>query len=170
MTTAPQHNAPVRATPILFPATLSFPRDVHPFRLRKTMLYKAIISEPKIPHDLYDSLTFHPAIVTMSSCPRAAYKWSSPDMFSLRDPLRSMKPAQVGSTKILERVDSLIDELLNDSDLSSSSLASILMAARESVRDGYHVALARRIWDAHNDLQLRDCPGEPEIIERLGND
>ncbi len=91
-------------------------------------------------------------------------------MFSLRDPLRSMKPTQVGSTKILDRVDSLIDELLNDSDLSSSSLASILMAARESVRDGYHVALARRIWDANNDLQLRDCPGEPEILDRLRSD
>jgi hypothetical protein len=88
-------------------------------------------------------------------------------MFSLRDPFRSMKPTQGGSTRILDRVDSLIDELLNDGELSSSSLASILMAARESVRDGYHVALARRIWDAHNDLQLRDCPGEPDSLERL---
>jgi hypothetical protein len=86
-------------------------------------------------------------------------------MFSLREPFRSMKPMQGGSSKLLDRVDSLIDELLNDSDLSSSSLASILMAARESVRDGYHVALARRIWDAHNDLRLRDCFGEPELLE-----
>jgi hypothetical protein len=87
-------------------------------------------------------------------------------MFSLRDPSRSMKPIQGKSSKILDRVDSLIDELLNDSELSSSSLASIFMAARESVRDGYHVALARRIWDAHNDLQLRDCQGEPAQIDR----
>lgn len=91
-------------------------------------------------------------------------------MFSLRDPFRSSKPTQGGSSKILDRVDSLIDELLNDDDLSSSSLASILMAARESVRDGYHVALARRIWDAHNDLKLRDCPGEPELLERRPSD
>ena len=62
------------------------------------------------------------------------------------------------SPTILNRIDSLIDELLNDSNLSSSSLASILMAARESVRDGYHVALARRIWDANNDLRLREYP------------
>ena len=62
-------------------------------------------------------------------------------MYSLRDPSRSMKPAQGVSSQILDHVDSLIDELLNDSELSSSSLASILMAARESVRDGYHVAL-----------------------------
>jgi hypothetical protein len=62
------------------------------------------------------------------------------------------------SPTILNQIDSLIDELLNDSNLSSSSLASILTAARESVRDGYHVALARRIWDANNDLQLREYP------------
>jgi hypothetical protein len=59
---------------------------------------------------------------------------------------------------LVDRMDSLIDELLNDSNLSSSSLASILMAARESVRGGYHVALARRTWDAHNELRLRAYP------------
>ncbi len=62
------------------------------------------------------------------------------------------------STRLLEQIDSLIDSLLNDSRLSSSSLASMLMAARESVRDGYHVALARRIWDANNELRLRGGP------------
>ena len=87
-------------------------------------------------------------------------------MFSLRDSARSMKSNERGSTKILDHVDSLIDELLNDGDLSSSSLASILVAARESVRDGYHVALARRTWDAHNDLRLRDCAPEAEPFER----
>ena len=59
------------------------------------------------------------------------------------------------SSRVLHRIDLLIDDLLNDGDLSSSSLASILMAARDSVRDGYHVALARRIWDANNDLKGR---------------
>jgi hypothetical protein len=83
-------------------------------------------------------------------------------MLSLRDSLHTMKPSELGSTKILDHVDMLIDELLNDGDLSSSSLASILMAARESVRDGYHVALARRTWDAHNDLKLRDSDDENE--------
>ena len=81
-------------------------------------------------------------------------------MISLGDRPRSGKQQQQGSTKLLDQVDSLIDDLLNDGDLSSSSLASILMAARESVRDGYHVALARRIWDANNDLKVRDCPDE----------
>jgi hypothetical protein len=69
----------------------------------------------------------------------------------------------MGPSQILDRVDSLIDDLLNDSNLSSSSLASILMAARESVRDGYHIALARRTWDASNDLKLRQCEGCGEL-------
>jgi hypothetical protein len=61
----------------------------------------------------------------------------------------------MGPSRVLHRIDSLIDDLLNDGDVSSSSLASMLMAARDSVRDGYHVALARRIWDANNDLKVR---------------
>lgn len=59
----------------------------------------------------------------------------------------------MGPTKAIDQIDVLIDDLLNDGELSSSSLASMLMAARDSVRDGYHVALARRIWDANNDLK-----------------
>ena len=49
----------------------------------------------------------------------------------------------MGLSEMLDRVDVLIDDLLNDGDVSSSSLASMLMAARESVRDGYHIALAQ---------------------------
>jgi hypothetical protein len=79
-------------------------------------------------------------------------------MFSLLGCFRVGIEPHMRPPQILERVDTLIDDLLNDSDLSSSSLASILMAARESVREGYHVALARRIWDASNDLKLRNSP------------
>jgi hypothetical protein len=85
--------------------------------------------------------------------------------FSLPHPLLPWKHAHMGSSQLLDRVDSLIDDLLNDSKLSSSSLASILMAARESVREGYHVALARRIWDATNDLKLRQCPADRDLVE-----
>jgi hypothetical protein len=91
-------------------------------------------------------------------------------MVLVRDANRSMKKTERGSSKILDRVDSLIDELLNDSDLSSSCLASILMAARESVRDGYHVALARRTWDAHNELRVRDHVGDAELLDRPSGD
>jgi hypothetical protein len=83
-------------------------------------------------------------------------------MFSLRDCFQIGIEPHMRPPQILDRVDTLIDDLLNDSDLSSSSLASILMAARESVREGYHVALARRIWDATNDLKLRNSPSEQD--------
>ena len=59
------------------------------------------------------------------------------------------------STKVLDQLDSLIDDLLNDSDLPASSLASMLMAARDSVKDGYHFALARRVCDASNAIRDR---------------
>jgi hypothetical protein len=29
----------------------------------------------------------------------------------------------------------------------------MLMAARDAVKDGYHVALARRVWDASNSIR-----------------
>ena len=86
-------------------------------------------------------------------------------MFSLLECFRVGKERQMGSLHLLDRVDTLIDDLLNDSDLSSSSLASILMAARESVREGYHVALARRTWDASNDLKLRNLSGRADALE-----
>ena len=60
----------------------------------------------------------------------------------------------MGSTKAIDQIDSLIDDLLNDTELSASSLASMLMAVRDSVREGYHVALARRIWSANNELKM----------------
>jgi hypothetical protein len=69
--------------------------------------------------------------------------------------MNSRKCERMGSSTVLHQIDSLIDELLNDGDVSSSSLASMLMAARDSVHDGYHVALARRIWDATNELKGR---------------
>lgn len=57
------------------------------------------------------------------------------------------------STKVLGQLDTLIDDLLCQSDLPASSLASMLMAARDSVSHGYHVALARRIWDVSNSIK-----------------
>jgi hypothetical protein len=138
--------------------------------LLTTMLSKAITPVVLRGLNLHVSLTTLKGVVTIGADSKAACKWSGQSMLTLRDSLRSMKPTEREPSKILDRVDSLIDELLNDSDLSSSSLASILMAARESVRDGYHVALARRTWDAHNDLKLRDCPGESNRPEaRLGD-
>jgi hypothetical protein len=65
------------------------------------------------------------------------------------------------STKVLDQLDSMIDELLNESDLPASSLASMLMAARDSVKDGYHVALARRVWDVSHTIRDQYSPSPP---------
>jgi hypothetical protein len=94
------------------------------------------------------------------------------DMFSLRDQVRPDKPSTTESSRILAQLDSLIDELLNNAELSSSSLASILMAARESVQEGYHIALARRIWDASNDLKLRQTSADsaPDSLRTHGSE
>ena len=54
------------------------------------------------------------------------------------------KTQRMESSKVLLQIDSLIDDLLNEGDVSSSSLASMMMAMRDSVRGGYHVAMARR--------------------------
>jgi hypothetical protein len=65
------------------------------------------------------------------------------------------------STKVIDQLDLMIDDLLSQTDLPASSLASMLMAARDSVRDGYHVALARRVWDISNSIK-RHYLGHPD--------
>ena len=67
------------------------------------------------------------------------------------------------SDKVLEQLDAIIDELLDESDLASSSVASILMSARDSIRNGYHVALAGRTWSASNALR-RQFPRSAELF------
>lgn len=59
------------------------------------------------------------------------------------------------STKVIDQLDMMIDDLLNETNLPASSLASMLMVARDSVRDGYHVALARRVWDLGNTMKCQ---------------
>jgi hypothetical protein len=74
------------------------------------------------------------------------------------------------STKVLSQIDSLIDELLNEGGLHACSLASMLMAIRDSVQDGYHVALARWIWDANNNLRSHDPTAAGSSLRRSGTD
>ena len=52
-----------------------------------------------------------------------------------------------------ERLDALIDDLIMEGGVESASLASILLAAKDSVKSDYHVSLSRRVWAANNDLQ-----------------
>ena len=73
--------------------------------------------------------------------------------------LESRVPSGTGDARLVDQLDDFIDGLLNDSQVASSSLASILSAARDSIEGGYHVALARRTWDASNELK----PSEPPV-------
>lgn len=57
------------------------------------------------------------------------------------------------SLKVIDQLDTMIDDLLCEPCLPAASLASMLMAARDSVKDGYHVALARRVWDVNNAIK-----------------
>lgn len=75
------------------------------------------------------------------------------------------------STKsITERLDDFIDELLLQTDVRSSSLASMLSAIRESVAGDYHVAMARHVWDARNLLEPSQHGAEVEIEVEVETD
>lgn len=51
-----------------------------------------------------------------------------------------------------DRVDALIDDLILDGGVEAASIASILLAARDSVTRNDLVSLSRRVWSANNEL------------------
>ena len=51
----------------------------------------------------------------------------------------------------------------------ASSVASMLMAARSSVEDGYHVALARVVWDASNSMKAQYNTQSPQPHKLMAN-
>jgi hypothetical protein len=55
-----------------------------------------------------------------------------------------------------DRVETLIDELIEEGGLDSASLASILVAAQDSVQHGYCPELSRQVWLASNALKVND--------------
>jgi hypothetical protein len=61
-----------------------------------------------------------------------------------------------------DHLETLINELIAEGGLDSASLASILIAAQDSVNRGYSLELTRRVWLASNDLQDQDHKPEPE--------
>lgn len=52
-----------------------------------------------------------------------------------------------------DRLTALINDLLLEENLSASLLASILLNAQESVKDGTLVPLALQLWAGHKGLQ-----------------
>jgi hypothetical protein len=57
---------------------------------------------------------------------------------------------------LCDRIDTLVDELIEDGGLDSAALASILVAARDSVDQGYCMELSRRVWAAATELTHHD--------------
>ncbi len=53
-----------------------------------------------------------------------------------------------------DRVETLINDLIEEGGLDSASLASILVAAQDSVRGGYCLELSRQVWLVSNALKV----------------
>jgi hypothetical protein len=57
------------------------------------------------------------------------------------------------SRSVRDRLDMLVDELIEDGGLDSAALASILLTAQDSVDRGYCMELSRRVWLAASELK-----------------
>jgi hypothetical protein len=52
-----------------------------------------------------------------------------------------------------ERIDTLVDDLIEDGGLDSAALASILLTAQDSIARGFGIELSRRVWVAATELK-----------------
>jgi hypothetical protein len=68
-----------------------------------------------------------------------------------------------------EQIEMLIDELIEDGNVATASLASIFMAAQAAVAGGYDVALCRHVWMASRDFEtsLKKGPLRHDTSELL---
>ena|GEM_PF-2761979 len=57
--------------------------------------------------------------------------------------------------RLHQRIEVLIDELIEEGNVATASLASIFVAAQEAVAGGYDVALCRHIWSGLRELEWR---------------
>jgi len=55
-----------------------------------------------------------------------------------------------------DRLETFINELIEEGGLDAASLASILVAAQDSVNHGDCLELSRRVWVAWSELRTRD--------------
>lgn len=69
--------------------------------------------------------------------------------------------------RLHQRIERLIDDLIEEGNVATASLASIFVAAQEAVAGGYDVALCRHVWTGLRELELsREDPssaGDDEI-------
>ena len=59
-----------------------------------------------------------------------------------------------------ERLDALIDDLILDGGIETASLASILLAAKDSVKSDSLLRFSRQVWTANNDLKAAEAREE----------
>jgi hypothetical protein len=57
------------------------------------------------------------------------------------------------SIALSDRLDSLIDDLILEGSLEAASLASILLAAKDSLRSNTLLSLSCQVWNANNTLK-----------------
>jgi hypothetical protein len=67
-------------------------------------------------------------------------------------------------SKLLDRLDRLTDALVREKDLDSAFLASVLLAAQDSVRSNELAAFAQRVWQANNSPQEQDHSERPAAV------
>jgi hypothetical protein len=62
----------------------------------------------------------------------------------------------MSSRSLSDRVETLVNELIEEGGLDSAALASILVAAKDSVDQGYCMQLSRWVWLAASELKSQD--------------
>ena len=78
------------------------------------------------------------------------------------------------SMELSERVDALIDDLILDGGVEAASLASILLASKDSLKGEYLGTLSRRVWVASSELKAGYALDQvnqagPEALESSGD-
>ncbi|WP_154673632.1 hypothetical protein [Singulisphaera acidiphila] len=68
------------------------------------------------------------------------------------------------------RIEMLINDLIEEGNVATASLASILVAAQGAVAGGYDVALCRHVWMASLEYEtgLQDSLPQPDADEFIG--
>ncbi len=69
------------------------------------------------------------------------------------------------------RLTALIDDLFLEASVETALLASILLAAQESIKDGSIAALSFQVWRTHRDPKdefKESWDGDPPMISRIG--
>jgi hypothetical protein len=73
-------------------------------------------------------------------------------------------------SKLVDRLDRLTDALVRENGLDAAFLASVLLAAQDSIRNHELAAFAQRVWQANNAAQGQDrsepSTSAPENLKR----